>query len=96
MISSDEKKILTLIKILPIFIIIFSLFFTYIIISNNNEKFELEIEKLKIDSLNTKKEIIRNEVQRVYEFVKNEEKITIEILRDNIKQRVYEAHTIAT
>ena len=58
MISSDEKKILTLIKILPLFIIVFSIIITYILISNKNSKFEQEIINLKTDSINKTKKLI--------------------------------------
>lgn len=96
MVNKEEKKILNLIKILPIFIIIFSVIVTYIIISDNNTKFEFEIKKLQIDSTNQKKELLKNEVQRVYQFIKNEENETITKIKFNVKEKVYEAHTIAT
>jgi len=96
MVNKDEKKILNLIKILPVFIIVFSIIVTYIIISDNNTKFELEIKKIQIDSENQKKELIKNEVERVYQFIENEENETEKRIKANIKQKIYEAHAIAT
>ena len=96
MMNKDEKKILNLIRILPLFIIFFSIIITYIIITNNNLKFETEINKLQSDLINTHKEFIKKEVERVYNFLNNEEKFTIETLKNSIKLRVYEAHAIAT
>ena len=95
MISSDEKKILTLIKFLPLMIIVSSIFITYIVISNNNSKFEQEVNNLKTDSINKTKELIKYEIERVHSHIKNEEKTTIRTLKVNIKERVYEAHKIA-
>ena len=95
MISSDEKKILTLIKILPLFIIVFSIFITYIIISNNNLKFEQEIINIKTDSINKTKEVIQNEVERVFNYIKNEDEVTIITLKQQLKNRVNEAWSLA-
>ena len=96
MISSDEKKILTLIKILPLFIIVFSIIITYILISNKNSKFEQEIINLKTDSINKTKKLIKNEVERIHRYIKNEEDEAIVRIKDNIKQQVYIAHAIAS
>lgn len=96
MVNKEEQKILNLVKILPVLIIIFSILVTYIVISDNTTKFELEINKLQIDSTNEKKELLKNEVQRVYQFIKNEENDAITKIKFNIKEKVYEAHTIAS
>jgi len=96
MLSKDEQKILNYIQMLPIFIIVFSIIATYIIISDNNLKFELEIKKIQIESINQKKAIIKSEVNRVHQFIKDEESETIDRIMLNIKAQVYEAHTIAT
>lgn len=94
MVNTDEKTILNLIKVLPLFIIIFSIIITYTVVSNNNSKFEQEITKLKNDSLKIKKQSIKKEVERVYDFIKNEELYTISTLKKTIKERTYEAHSI--
>lgn len=94
--NKDEQKILNFIKIFPLTIICFSIIVTYLIISDNNNKFEFEIEKLQTESKNQKKELIKNEVKRVYQFIENEENETIERIKSNIKQHVHDAHTIAT
>lgn len=91
----DEEKILRLIKILPIFIIFLSIIVTYALISDNNFRFEFEMKKLQSESKNQKKEIIKNEIKRVYQFIEDEESETTERIKSNIKQHVYEAHAIA-
>ncbi|PHR69919.1 MAG: hypothetical protein COA66_13910 [Arcobacter sp.] len=96
MLNKEEQKILNYIQMLPILIIVFSIIVTYIIISDNNLKFEHEIKKIQIESINQKKDIIKSEVKRVYEFIKDEESETIDRIMLNIKVQVYEAHTIAT
>ena len=94
--NKDEQKILNFIKIFPLTIICFSIIVTYLIISDNNNKFEFEIEKIQIESKNQKKELIKSEVTRVYQLIENEENETIERIKSNIKQHVHDAHTIAT
>ena len=73
----DENKILNLIKIGPFFVILFSIIITYVMIENNNQNFEDEIERVKEDSLHIKKELIKNEINKVLSLIKNEKQLTI-------------------
>ncbi len=95
--NQSEKKLLLLIKIVPIAIII--LFASIIIISSlvqNKIFFDKEIEKLKITYTDSSKQRVKEEVLRVYQDIINEKKTTESKLKENIKARVNEAHAIAT
>jgi len=93
--KSNEQKILNLIKITPLFIIVFAFIISFIIINENNNNFQEEIQKIKINSLEEKKRIVKREVQRVYDLIKSEKNLAIKKLKKDIKERVYEAHSIA-
>lgn len=95
MLYKSEKRILNLMKIGPFFVILFSLLITLLIIENNNQLFEEEIKHIKESSIKEKKELIQREVQRLFTFISNEKKSTINRIKINNKTRVREAHTIA-
>ena len=95
MLYDTENKVLNLIKLGPISVILFSIVITYIVIQNNNLYFDKELREIKQESINQKKELIKTEVEQVYEFIDSEKKQTQDKLKINIKKRVYEAHTIA-
>lgn len=93
----NEQFLLYLIKygaIIPI--ILFSLIMTYIIIDEKNIEFENNIYTLKDRYIKENKAYVENEVLRVVNS------ITYEILKSNknlkafLKDKVYEAHSIAT
>lgn len=94
--NKAENKILNLIKVGPFFVILFSILITYVMIENNNQNFEKEIERVKEDSLYQKKESIKNEIDKVLSLIENEKQLSRKKLKENIKERVYTAHTIAT
>lgn len=94
MLHNDEKKIINLIKLWPLFIIAFSILITLMIFKNNSIHFENEMKIIKEESINHKKSQIKREVQRVYRLIKDEKKIHTEKMKENIKNRVYEAYSI--
>lgn len=96
MLNQNENKLLFLIKTVPIFIIIlFSISITIFSLYQNNSFFEEEINKVKDEYLKTSKQRIKDEVGRVYKIIENVRKNTETSLKENIKQRVEEAHSIA-
>lgn len=96
MLDQNERKILNLIKLAPILVLFFAVIITYVIIHKNNQNFQEEINLVKKESFDNTKMLLKLEIQRVYNFIQDEKKSSEDILKSEIKQRVYNAHTIAT
>ncbi len=96
MLYRDEIKILRALKLAPFFMVAFSIVVIIAIVKNNNLEFEQEVQKIRQDSIAEKKALIQREVERVYDFIDNQKKHTIENIRRELKSRVYEAHAVAT
>ena len=95
MLHNDEKRLLNLINLGPIFIIFFSLIITFTMIENSNTLIQDEMKEIREESLNQKKIQIKTEVQRVYNLIHNEKIKTINNIHNNLKHRVEEAYIIA-
>ncbi|NQY93964.1 MAG: cache domain-containing protein, partial [Campylobacteraceae bacterium] len=97
MLSTNEKKILTSINFFPIFIIIvFSLILTYTFIAQNEKIFESDAKRIKADFMQEHKNLVKKDVKLVYDLIAYEQQSTLENLKQNIKQKVEEAHHIAS
>ena len=93
----NEKNILNLIKYGPIlFVIVFSIIITPVFISQKENNLDYEIEQIKEVYFANNKDRVQEEVNRVFESLKEEKKSSEEALKKEIKSRVYEAHQIAT
>lgn len=93
----NEKNILRIIKygaVVPI--VIFSIFITYFLIKEKNKELTEEINLIKTKYLQNNKKLVKEEVQRVVASINNEIKKTDEALKLFLKNKVYEAHNIAT
>ena len=96
-ILKDENFILNIIKFGPIFfVIIFAFFITKAIIYEKNINFEEEIKLLENSYLHSNKKRVQNEIERIYQEIEEEKKQSEILLKQMIKDRVYEAHEIAT
>jgi signal transduction histidine kinase len=62
----------------------------------NKKTFTKEKKEIEEKYILKNKEIIKEEVTKVYEFTKRLQKNTEEELKQNVKNRVYEAHAIAS
>ncbi|MFY9088908.1 sensor histidine kinase [Arcobacter aquimarinus] len=92
-----EKQFLRIIKFMPTFFVVFFSFFIILFLYYENKKtFNEEKKEIEEKYILKNKEIIQEEVNRVYEFIKQLQKNTEQELKNNIKSRVYEAHAIAT
>ena len=96
-ILKDEKYVLNIIKFGPIlFVIIFAFFITQALIYEKNTNFKKEINLVEKTYLDSNKKRVKNEVERIYREIKEEKKASVELLKEEIKSRVYEAHNVAT
>lgn len=92
---SNESKILNLIKLGPSLIILITIITTYIIISSTNSSFDRFINEIEEELIGEKKLLVKREVERVYNYIDSENKETRNRIRENLKERVYEAYNIA-
>ena len=96
-ILNNEKNILKIIRFGAITaILILSTIITYLMIKESNNKIQKEIEIFKNDYLTTNKTYIKNEVNRVITFMNYEINNSEKSLKLFLKEKVYEAHNIAT
>ena len=96
-IFNSEKKILNIIRfgaIIPI--LIFSCLITYILIDKKNEELKNEIDSIKSEYLERNKTNVKKEVDRVFDSINYEINKSEESLKTFLKEKVYEAHSIAT
>ncbi len=95
--NRNEQQILKIIKYAPsIFILLLSSFITLFFYFEKNNNFIKEKNNIQNNYIIENKNIINNEVNRVYNFIKQLEKTTEIELKESIRNRVYEAHSIAT
>lgn len=94
---SKEEQFLKIIKVMPsLFVIAFSFFIILFLYFENKKTFNKERKEIEQKYILKNKEIIKEEVLRVFTFTKQLQKNTEEELKQNVKNRVYEAHEMAT
>ncbi len=93
----SEKNLINVIKfgiIIPI--LFFSFLLSYLLVEQKNAQLKKEVSKLKEDFIKDKKRVVKNEVQRVIQDIKYETEISNQLLKNFLKDKVYEAYQIAT
>jgi signal transduction histidine kinase len=97
MIQSKEKQLLNIIRFTPaIIVLILSIFMVLFLYFEKKRTFHEEKKSIEEQFINENKEIIKDEVNRVYTFIKHLQETTENELKKNVKERVYEAHSLAT
>ncbi|MDD2888096.1 MAG: cache domain-containing protein [Aliarcobacter sp.] len=95
MIYKNEKQLLNIIKFTPpIFIITISIIITFLLSLDKQNELEKEKISIKNKYIKENKELIMNDVENLYDFILKTQAKTEERLKENIKNRVYEAQTI--
>jgi len=94
---TKEQTILNFIKYGPIlFVLSLSFIITQVTLEDRKSIFKQELIQLEKDFLLTNKQRIKEEVEEVYNFILNEKQNSEKLLQEAIKNRVYEAHQVAT
>ena len=94
---NNEINLLNIIRFgAAISILIFSILITYISIEQKNETLKKEIDSFRSEYLNKKKLVVKNEVDRVISSINYEINKSEQTLKAFLKDKVYEAHQIAT
>jgi signal transduction histidine kinase len=93
----NEKQILNIIKFTPpLFIVTISIIITIFLYSEKQLSLKEEKQQIKTEFIKNNKEVIKKDVDKLYDFIKITQKDTERQLKENIKNRVYEAHRIAS
>jgi signal transduction histidine kinase len=96
MIYKNDQQLINIIKFSPpIFIIIISIIITFFLYLEKQINLSKEIYATKNEFIKTNKESTKNDVDNLYEFIIKTQEETEEKLKENIKAKVYEAHSIA-
>jgi signal transduction histidine kinase len=96
MIYKNEKQLLNIIKFTPpIFIITISIIITFLLSLDKQHELKKEKISIKNEYLIENKELVMNDVKNLYDFIIKTQAKTEERLKKNIKDRVYEAQSIA-
>ena len=96
MLSKKEIKLIKFIKYTPIFIVgIICLIITILLSIEKNISLKKDLENLQKDYLAKNREIIKNEVQKVFEYIEHKKQNSEDKLKENLKVRVEEASTMA-
>lgn len=92
-----EKNLINIIRFGIIFpILFFSISISYLLINQKNVQLKTEIFELKEKFIQDNKKIVKNEVQRVVSDIKYQIDRSNQTLKLLLKDKVYEAHAIAT
>jgi signal transduction histidine kinase len=96
MIYKNEKQLINIIKFTPpLFIITISIIITLFLYLENQISFTKEKIKIKNEFIKENKESAKDAVDNLLKFIEKTQDQTEEKLKENIKARVYEAHSIA-
>jgi diguanylate cyclase (GGDEF)-like protein len=94
---AQNLNLIRLIKIIPpIIVIAFSVLVSFIVITDNKVKLENNISTFHKNFIDTEKEAIKAQINQLYQQISYEKSNTVATLKKDIKERIYQAHNIAT
>ena len=94
---TQDLKLLRLIKIIPpIIVVAFAILVNFIVINDNKIKLESDISTFHKNFIDTEKETIKAQINELFQQINYEKSNTEAILKKDIKERIYQAHSIAT
>ena len=93
----NEKKLLFILRYsLPIFILFVSVFLTIFLYYENKINFEKMKQDTEKKFISDKKQLIKEQINTVYDYILSEQKDTESKLKNSLITRVNEAHAIST
>lgn len=94
---TQDLKLLRLIKIIPpIIVVSFAIWVNFIVITDNKIKLNSDISTFHKNFIDTEKETIKAQINQLYQQINFEKNNTETILKRDIKERIHQAHSIAT
>jgi len=94
MLSKEELRLIKTIRLVPVFVFIFSIFVIFFITEKNERVFEKNLELIEQKSILEKRSQIKNEISRVFNYLDEERKQTVSLIKKDIKGRTNEAYSI--
>jgi len=92
-----DENLLRLIKIIPpIIVTVFAFLAIFIVINHNKAQLSTDIQSLQQDFIISEKEMIKAQVNQLIQQITYEKNSTETILKNDIKEHIYQAHSIAT
>ncbi|WP_122893349.1 sensor histidine kinase [Arcobacter peruensis] len=93
----NEKQILNIIKYTPpVFVLTISIIISVFLYIDKQSTLEKEKKQIKTNFIRSNKLKIKNDTHRLHDFIVETKKDTEKFLKENIKNRVYEAHRVAS
>ncbi|MGE4381710.1 MAG: cache domain-containing protein [Arcobacter sp.] len=97
MLSKNEIKLIKLIKFTPVFIVaLVCVMVTFLLYVDKNITLQADLKTLQNDYLKRNENIIKNELEKVYEYMVHKKLNSERELKQDIKNRVNEVHNIMT
>jgi len=95
MLSKKELKLIKLIKFTPVFIVtLVCLIVTFLLYIDKNITLNEDLKKVQIDYLKNNQNVIKDEIEKVYDYIIHKKLNSEKELREDIKNRVIEAHNL--
>lgn len=92
-----DKKLLPLIKVIPpVIVTVFACIAIFIVINHNRTQLTADIESLQQNFIASEKEMIKAQVKQLVQQTSYERDSTEALLKKDIKDHTYQAHSIAT
>ncbi len=94
--TNKEDKIIWVIKYVPpILAILISILLTISLYLNNEVIYNNQKQLIEEEHIQSNKELVKSQVDRVYKLIQKEQSLTEMSLKKSLKERVYEAYSIA-
>ncbi len=93
----NDRKLLNIIRYAPaVFITLFAIVVNVILIHNNQAESEEKINFIRKNLIEQQKQIVQEHIQQVANQIERQKSLTVKTLKEQLRDRVYEAHKIAT
>jgi signal transduction histidine kinase len=97
MVFKNEEKIIKIIKYAPsLFVLFFTCIISLVLLLDNKITFYKEKEKLENEYLLRNQELVKHDVEIVHNYIIKQQQLIESRLKQSLKNRVNEAHVIAT
>ena len=92
---ANEKKLLFIIRyLLSIIILLLSIALTTFLYFEHKETFEKIKQETEVRFFNEKKQLIKEQIDYIYNYIIDEQNSTEETLKKTLKTKIYDAHKV--
>ncbi len=93
----NEKQLVAIIKYtLPIFVLSISIAITTFLYFEKKDKFKIIKEEIQENFIKSQKQVVKQQVENLYEYIIREQKSTEKALKKELKDRTYEIHKLTS